>query len=210
MKDSYGCGSKPEGIVEELVLWRRLDQPGHEAARIVFHNPFWQLAGSAVFAHDGQPCHLEYLVVCDATWKTSHARVTGWVGERRVRYELWADGERRWRVNGTAQPEVTGCIDLDLAFSPLTNLIPIRRLGLALGEEREVRAAWLAFPDFALEPLMQVYRRSGEATYRYEALGGGFVTELEVDAAGLITRYPGRWEMESVHCQNVAEHSPRR
>jgi hypothetical protein len=201
MRDSYGA--REPGLGEELVLWRRLDQPGHEAARLVYHNPFWQLTGHAVFAHQGRPCQLEYLIVCDARWQTSHARVAGWVGERRIRYELWADGERRWRLNGTARPEVTGCVDVDLAFTPSTNSIPIRRLGLALGEEAEVRAAWLGFPDFVLEPLVQVYRRSGDNTYRYEASGGTFVTELEVSPAGLIVRYPGQWEMESAGCQTV-------
>jgi hypothetical protein len=202
--------SKEPGMSGELVLWRRLDQPGHEAARLVYHNPLWQLSGHAVFAHEGRPCWLEYLVVCDAAWRTSHARVIGWVGDRRVKYELWADAERRWRLNGAAHPEVNGCIDLDLAFSPSTNLIPIRRLGLALGEEAEVRAAWLRFPDFALEPLRQVYRRSGGATYRYEVSGGTFVTELEVNPAGWVLRYPGRWEVELAGCEDVPEDVPTR
>jgi hypothetical protein len=198
-------------MLEELVLWRRLDQPGHEAARIVFHKPFWQLTGNAVFAHEGQPCRLEYLVVCDEEWKTSHAQVVGWVGERRIRYELWADAERRWKMNGTAFPGVSGCVDLDLAFSPSTNTIPIRRLGLSPGSEAEVRAAWLGFPEFGLEPLVQIYRRTGESSYHYESDGGSFVTELEVNSAGLIVRYPGRWELEAASSTNVpaAEHVMR-
>jgi hypothetical protein len=197
MKSFHNSGTSEAGVLEELVLWRRLDQPGHEAARIVFHKPFWQLTGSAVFAHEGQPCRLEYLVVCDGGWKTSHARVIGWLGQRRIRYELWADSERRWRMNGTVSPEVAGCVDLDLAFSPSTNTIPIRRLGLALGEEAEVRAAWLGFPEFALEPLDQTYRRTGLDSYLYQSAGGSFVTQLEVNPAGFIARYPGRWELEA-------------
>lgn len=208
MTSSSRGGTKDQGILEELIVWRRLDQPGHDAARIVFHRPFWQLTGNAVFSHEGRPCRLDYLVVCDDGWRTSHARIAGWVADRRVRYELWADAERRWRVNGTPHPEVNGCVDLDLAFTPSTNSIPIRRLGLSLGQEAEVHAAWLSFPDFGLEPLAQVYRRSGDATYRYETSGGGFVTDLEVSPSGMIVRYPGRWEMESISCQTVPTGSP--
>lgn len=92
---------------------------------------------------------------------------------------------------------MSGCIDLDLAFSPSTNLLPIRRLGLDIGEAAEARAAWLRVPDFTLEPLAQVYRRLDVATYRYQSAGGRFVTELQVNAAGLVTRYPQLWEAEA-------------
>ena len=63
------------------------------------------------------------------------------------------------------------------------------------GQEALVRAAWLSFPGFALEPLDQIYRRTGPAVYRYEADGGSFSTDLEVDADGFVRRYPGRWEL---------------
>jgi hypothetical protein len=91
---------------------------------------------------------------------------------------------------------VEGCGDLDLNFSPSTNLLPIRRLNLAVGEEARVRAAWLRFPSFALEPLEQIYRRVDTTTYRYESAGAKFVTELKVNAAGFVTRYPNFWEVE--------------
>lgn len=149
-----------------------------------------------MFAHNQQACRLDYLVVCDATWQTLSGRVAGWVGRQTVDIELTADAARRWRVNGAECPEVAGCVDLDLNFSPSTNLIPIRRLDLAIGQEAEVRAAWLRFPGFTLEPLDQLYRRIAPATYRYESAGGKFVTELEVNAAGFVTRYSGSWALE--------------
>ncbi|MDQ2870322.1 MAG: putative glycolipid-binding domain-containing protein [Acidobacteriota bacterium] len=90
-----------------------------------------------------------------------------------------------------------GLHGLDLNFSPSTNLLPIRRLDLSIGEKAGVRAAWLRFPGFALEPLEQVYSRLGDGTYRYESGGGRFVAELEVDRAGFVTRYPNLWEIES-------------
>jgi len=33
--------------------------------------------------------------------------------------------------------------------------------------------------------------------YRYESAGGRFTAELEVDAYGFVTRYPGFCEMEA-------------
>jgi hypothetical protein len=107
---------------------------------------------------------------------------------------------------------VADCVDLDLSFSPSTNLIPIRRLDLAPGQQGEARAAWLQFPSLALEPLAQLYRRTGESSYHYETLDGSFATELEVNPMGFITRYPGRWELEPASrfsSQDVAVWRPR-
>lgn len=89
------------------------------------------------------------------------------------------------------------CIDLDLNFSPSTNLLPIRRLSLAVAERATVRAAWLRFPSFRLEPLEQIYHRIDATTYRYESAGGRFVAELKVNATGFVTRYGDLWEVEA-------------
>jgi uncharacterized protein len=183
-------------MTEAPILWRRLDQPGHESARLFVHRSSWHLTGTAIFVHDHQPCRLDYVVVCDSKWQTVSAKVAGWVGSETVDIELSVDSARRWRLNGTERPEVAGCIDLDLNFSPATNLLPIRRLGLPIGREAKVKAAWLRFPSFALVPLEQLYHRIGAATYRYESAGGKFVTELRVNAAGFVTRYPDFWQVD--------------
>jgi hypothetical protein len=107
-----------------------------------------------------------------------------------------ADGSHRWRLNGAETAAVEGCIDVDLNFSPSTNLLPIRRLDLAVGQSAEVRAAWLRFPSFNLEPLQQSYRRIDETAYRYESAGGTFVRDLQVAESGLVLQYPGFWEAE--------------
>lgn len=178
-----------------MILWRRLGRPGHESARLTVQGSQWHLGGTAVFLHEGQPCRLDYLVVCDSEWHTVAGRVSGWVGERTIEIDCTVDGAR-WMLNGAEQPTVEGCTDLDLNFSPSTNLLPIRRLNLDVGQEAEVRAAWLRFPSFALEPLAQVYRRIAPGIYRYESAGGRFVTELQVNADGFVTVYPGLWEAE--------------
>jgi hypothetical protein len=182
-------------MIDLSILWRRLDQPGHESARLIFHPSSWHLTGTAVFAHHEHPCRLDYLVVCDAGWHTVSGKVAGWVGSEIVEIELAVDAAHRWWLNGTEHPDVAGCIDLDLNFSPSTNLLPIRRLGLAIGQEAEVKAAWLRFPSFMLEPLAQRYRRIDATTYRYESAGGRFVADLQVNAAGFVTHYPSVWQV---------------
>lgn len=184
-------------MAENIILWRRLDLPGHEIGRLDPHEDGWKLSGTAVFSYERQPCRLEYLVLCDSCWRTNSAQVRGTIGEREVDLTVSSDAEREWRLNGAECPAVGGCTDIDLGFSPSTNLLPIRRLSLAVGEDAEVSAAWLPFPSLVLQHLAQVYRREGERTYRYESGGGSFVRILEVNAAGFVTSYPGVWEAES-------------
>jgi hypothetical protein len=183
-----------------VVLWRRLDRPGHESARLFLEGAQWHLHGTAVFAWDGEPCRLDYRITCDAAWRTRTARVAGWAGHRRVgvdvAVDVAADGEPRWRMNGAERPEVAGCLDVDLAFSPSTNLLPIRRLALPVGDDAPVRAAWLRFPELDLVPLDQRYARTGERAWRYESRGGAFTAELSVDEQGFVTDYPGIWTVE--------------
>jgi hypothetical protein len=178
------------------LLWRRVDRPGHEACRLMTVRGGWRLSGTAVFDHRGLPCRLDYDIRLDAAWNTKSAAVEGWVGAKEVRREIAVSASHRWAMDGKAQPRVAGCVDVDLNFSPSTNVLPIRRLALGIGKEATVRAAWLRFPSFTLEPLEQLYRRTGRRTYRYESAGGRFTRDLDVDANGLVVRYPGLWEID--------------
>jgi hypothetical protein len=178
----------------ESIMWRRLDLPGHEIARLESLDGGWKLSGTTVFGDAQGLSRLDYLVICDAAWRTIYARVTGGTGNREIDLSVSADADRRWRLNGVQCPAVEGCMDIDLGFSPSTNLLPIRRLKLGLDEEAVVTAVWLPFPSLSFELLPQVYRREGERKYRYESGGGTFVR----NAAGFVTSYPGLWQAESV------------
>ena len=143
--------------------------PGHDAARLQALGTGWRLDGCAVFVDTSGPCLVTYMVDCDAAWRTTAVRVAGWAGTQPIAIDLRADTGRRWTLNGRDVPAVDGCDDVDLSFTPATNLLPIRRLRLAEGTRTGVRAAWLAFPALELEPLEQVYAHLGGGRYRYES-----------------------------------------
>jgi hypothetical protein len=185
-------------VKTQSILWRGFTLEGHEACRLSWLNSQWHLEGSSVFSHQQQPCRLDYQVVCDSGWQTLAGKVAGWLGTKEIHIELSVDSNHHWKLNGVARPEVSGCIDLDLNFSPCTNLLPIRRLGLAVGQEAEIRAAWLRFPSFELETLPQVYRRMDESTYHYESGSGRFAADLQVNPNGFVTDYPGIWRAEAI------------
>lgn len=178
------------------ILWRRCDRLGLEAARVERFGPAgsgWRLTGNVVVEDHGRACALEYRISCDAEWRTLRALVRGWIGTEPVDVELEADEAGQWTMNDVPQPAVSGCIDVDFGFTPATNLIPIRRLKLAVGEDAHVCAAWLRFPSLALEPLEQRYRHEEERRYLYESALGRYTATLDVNEHGLVTQYGDVW-----------------
>jgi hypothetical protein len=181
----------------ETILWRRLDLPGHEIATIVRTVDGWRLDGVAVLAESGRPCRIEYEITCDARWVTRHCAIRGHVGEQSVRLDVQRGPTAVWSVGGLEVPALEGCEDIDLGFSPVTNLLPIRRLGLSVGAQSIVRAAWIRFPELTAEVLVQTYTRVSADRYVYESAGGAFRRELQVDAFGSVIDYPGLWRAEA-------------
>lgn len=179
------------------ILWRRLDTAGHEVASLEDTVSGPRLCGTSIFLHDGEPCHLNYAIDCDREWRTRAATVRGRVGRRGIDFEFSVAPRGTWTMNGSPVPSVTGCIDLDLNFSPSTNRLPIRRLELAIGKSAPVSAAWLRFPSFQLERLDQTYFRNAENTYRYESHDGEFTADLTVNEHGFVTDYAGLWQAEA-------------
>jgi hypothetical protein len=177
--------------VKHTALWRRLDLAGLESARLEQTPNGWELSGAASFQYRDAPCLLDYNVRCDASWNSRSVSVYGVVGNEVVHHELRVSPTGRWVHNDVEVPELDGCTDVDLNFTPSTNTLPIRRLSLPIGGSAEIRAAWLRFPDFALRPLVQTYTRKTADRYGYRA--GTFESEISFDSAGFVRDYPPAW-----------------
>jgi uncharacterized protein len=178
------------------ILWKRLDGPGHDACRLDRTEDGWQLDGAAVFAHENAPARLDYTVGCDGAWHTRWARIRGAIGFHPVELDVDRTPGGTWIVNGTIALEDPACVDLDLGFTPATNLLAIRRLALAAGERAEVASVWLDLPDAAPQVLAQVYERRAGTSYWYESPRFDYAATLDVSPAGFVRRYPGLWEAE--------------
>lgn len=180
------------------MLWRRLDLPGHDSAVLSATAGGVRLRGMAVFFENGAT-GLRYDVRCAGDWRTTGAEVRGWHRDRAFALQIVRDPSGRWSLGGAAVDAVAGSLDLDLSFTPATNLLPLRRLDLAVGETAEVRSAWLEWPHVRLTPLVQRYARRSPEWYDYEAdLPGAerFEAKLRVDRDGWVRDYGGLWRAE--------------
>ncbi|WP_280153625.1 putative glycolipid-binding domain-containing protein [Piscinibacter sp. XHJ-5] len=174
------------------ALWQRLDTPGHDACLVRRLPHGWRLSGTAVFRQENVPCQLQYQVDADAQWRSVAASVAGWSGADRIEVAIAALEGGRWTLNGVEQPLASGCVDIDLGFTPATNLILLRRLELPLGVTVPAPAAWMEFPDLRLQRLEQSYRRLDERRFDYRG-APAYEGVLVVDGDALIVEYPGLW-----------------
>ncbi|MBY8871951.1 putative glycolipid-binding domain-containing protein [Micromonospora sp. PLK6-60] len=194
------------------LFWSRTDTAGSE--HVVFDDGPGLTAQGTALAVDPIPYTCRYRLTVAPDWSTSRLEVdaegAGWA--RSVRLERAGDG---WRVRtgeegdldaalraaghppaglpGTDDPDrLAEALDVDLGGSPLTNTLPIRRLGLSrlpADQAHPITAAWVLLPGLAVIPAEQVYTSLGPGRVRYAS--DSFTADLEVDPDGFVVRYPG-------------------
>lgn len=94
---------------------------------------------------------------------------------------------------------IEGALDCDLALCPVTNSMPILRLGLldATEAEAELVMAWVDLPSLRVIRSDQVYSGVHRfeiaedcAVVRYQSANRSFVADLTVDEDGIVIDYP--------------------
>jgi len=173
------------------VAWQRTDEwVGHSAARAEVAPDGWVFHGAEVLARP-EPLSCWFRVEVDQEWVTTGAEVLafGGLGERRLVLE--ADGDRLWSRDGVRAPQLDGCLDVDIAATPVTNTFPVRRLqDLPLGQAVTIPVAWVDVPALTVERVEQTYRRLGASAWEYrDPRHGPF--RLTVDEDGLVLDYEG-------------------
>jgi len=180
-----------------VFLWRKLDQPGCDSCRLLKIGRGWRLSGTAVFSDARRPWHIQYDVVADDAFRTKGATVVGYNGRKAIDIRIRSAGSGRWRVGGVLRAELAGCLDVDLGFTPATNLLALRRLALKVGQKADAPAAYLTFPRLRFTTLPQSYERVGRTEYSYEAPTVGYAGTLQVSSLGAVVRYPRLFELVS-------------
>jgi len=181
------------GTLQRTVLWRNLFMNGSDYCSLWKSSEAWILEGTAIAALDEhRPLIARYEVGCDLEWHTRRVTVERTSSDVRA-LTLAVEPSGLWHRDGEEVRELRGLLDVDLAITPATNTLPIRRLNLAIGQGAEVTAAWIKLPDLAVEALHQTYTRLSPDRYRYES-STGFSAEITVDEFGLVKSYPGGWE----------------
>ena len=180
--------------LKRAVVWNNLLIDGRDYCGLWRTAEGWLLKGTVVgVLKDQRPMLASYEIHCDESWLTHRVEVERTIGGDLKTLSLSVESRGVWRSSGQELREIQGCSDLDLAVTPATNTLAIRRLSLQVGRSESVIAAWVKFPELTVQPLSQRYTRLAKDTYRYES-NTGFSAEIVVDDLGLVTTYPSGWE----------------
>ena len=192
-----------------LFVWRGIGDWYVEAASVEIGAERVAASGTQI-GSEPVVYRLDYVLATTAGFITRALDVTasgqGW--SRRV--GLRHDGHGEWTCEARSEGEVDlpapgcdagilrGALDCDLGRSPLTNVMPIRRLALhRRPAAADFTMAWVSVPDLAVVRSAQRYEHvqraaDGSSVVRYVDRGPfeGFTSELELDAEGFVVVYP--------------------
>ncbi|WP_051619997.1 putative glycolipid-binding domain-containing protein [Haematomicrobium sanguinis] len=161
----------------DAYMWRGVDDPSRQDSAWIHFDDSWMQA-------HGFSLTPEY----ELSWDL---RVDpGWI-TRRLRVSVVS---RYFPEHGITDPDaLSDALDCDLALCPVTNTMPIRRLGLLEHPtpETTLTMAWVEVPSLRVVPSRQIYSSSGDGTVRYQSAERDFTAELTVDADGVVIDYPG-------------------
>ena len=176
-----------------VARWRDWSGGGLEHLALKTDRQGIRAEAAVVGMVEGQPFAVQYRIDCLPDWRVRSLSVAV-IGGPSLR--LTGNGNGSWVDEGDrARTELHGAIDVDLAITPFTNTLPIRRLGLRAGESREIVTVYVEFPDLVVSLDEQRYTcLEPLGRYRYEAVDGTFEREIEVDENGLVTTYPGLFQ----------------
>ena len=178
--------------MDATVMWESLQWPGTEHLLVETRLEAITADGMIV-AFDDRPIRLHYRLSCDPDWTTRRLVIQDAGGEELT---FQSDGAGTWTDgSGRALDALGGCIDVDIAATPFTNTLPIRRLGLQPGETRDLRMLYVMVPELTVRAADQRYTclklTDAGGVYRYES--GSFQADLRVDPDGMVVDYPGLW-----------------
>jgi uncharacterized protein len=170
------------------ILWQDVETGALDRCRLDAGPEGLRLAGTVLTAAHGTPLDVRYLVEAGPDGLTRRVELA--LDGGATRRVLLADGAGGWRWEGGPElTEVAGALDVDLAVTPATNTLPIRRLGLEVGQAADLHMAWVQFPGLEVIDSLQRYQRL--APDRWHFSSGDFGAELRVDPDGLVLDYGG-------------------
>jgi uncharacterized protein len=177
--------------MQKLIVWRGLEEWLAEATEVRLERERLEARGTQLGA-DPKPYRLDYELTTAERWVTERLALTAHHGDGERHLDLRRLPDGGWTANGEPRPDLDGALDCDLAFSPLTNAMPILRERLRDGGGPvDLGMAWVSVPDLNIHRSPQRYEPIDRRTVRFLSLDSDFRAELELDDDGLVVRYPG-------------------
>jgi hypothetical protein len=173
------------------IVWERTGAMGMEHLTLEIGADAVRADGLVLMQLDDGMIRLRYAIRLGGDWRTRSAYLALDRGGGAKAVMIERDGER-WLVDGGVRPDLAGAVDIDVAATPFTNAMPIRRL--APGATERIRVAYVSVPDLEVRPAGQEYAHLGPGRYHYRGLDTGFEAAITADEDGVVVDYPPIWQ----------------
>ena len=180
----FAAAHGPEG---HQVQWETWAGDGLETTTIRWENEGFTISGAVGDAPGRE--QIQYVLRLSASWQVRQFLLFRDLDEP----DLWlaTDGSGRWgEMNGAHRTELDGCYDVDLACTPLTQTLPIRRLPLLDGDTADLPVVVIDPDTLEVRSDMHRYTRLNTHRWQHEAGTLGSASEFGVDQYGLVVDYP--------------------
>jgi hypothetical protein len=176
-----------------MLTWNVTATAGFETAWVSFHQGLGFLAEGRIFGRLPNPYWAQYLLEVDPLGITRRLTVESYDGGHQRRMEL-RHTKQGWLIQGKHSPRFKEAMDCDIAYSPLTNAMPIARHQIQLHPiSRDFLMVFVEMPSLRIIPSRQKYThlKPGRNGGLVRFASGSFKADLSVDSRAFVIRYPG-------------------
>lgn len=174
------------------IVWERIGPMGLEHLALDVGADGIRADGLVLMQLDDGMIRLAYRLHLDGGWRTRSAELTLDRGGPARTLAIECEGDR-WSVDGVARADLDGAFDIDIAATPFTNAMPLRRLALVPGVPAAIQVVYVSVPALDVAIAGQDYTRLGDGRFRYRGLGTGFEAVVTADGDGIVLDYPPIW-----------------
>jgi uncharacterized protein len=174
----------PEG---RTLRWASWHGDGIEEMTVRWENEGWTVDG---VMHGAD---VQYVLRLGSDWRVHQFMLFRDLDDP----DLWlaTDGGGRWgEVNGAHRTDLDACTDIDIALTPATESLLVRRHALKVGHAAEVRVALVDVETLSVTPGERILARLADRIWCIEHLDEQRVvvasTEFEVDDLGFVIDLP--------------------
>ena len=186
-----------------MLTWQAEDGQGLEGTRLhLGTGGAFRALSRMIRVHPDGDFTASFRLVVGADGAVERLSVTSATASRERHLTINRTDDGFWLLDrgsggvGAARDDFGGASDVDLAYSPMLNTVPIRRLGLhRAAAEHSLTMLYVSLPTLEVSQVTQTYRtvsaldETGHALVEFR--WDDFVAELVVDADGVVSSYPG-------------------
>ncbi len=177
---------------QKIVIWQREEGATNTLESLQFKkhgNDF--IAKSLVNGIiKGRPILIEYHLIISGNWLIKEVEIRSLLAHKNITLKSGSNG-KWYDVDNQEISELDSCLDIDIAITPFTNTLPIKRLGNSLKQRTKITVLYFDIDNWRFKKVEQYYTKLSDNLYKYEGVFRNFVADLPIDDYGFVTTYPG-------------------